>query len=1038
MSDLKRQLIGAIIVILTVAAVIAAGINFQQQSKFRLPDDGVVWVDRLTEPKDGLPGRIEVVANHVVPDSPADHAGIHQGDVLVRIGTLPVEQATDVARILAGLGVWSKPDYTLLRIASLRGANLPLPITTKLVVAERELTVPIKYQYVVGVAYLFIGLFVFFRRGTAHRAIHFYLLCLSSFVLYTFHYTGKLNNFDKAVYLSNVIAGLFLPALFVHFTLVFPVNTRLFQTRWRRVALYVIPLLASVAWILVISGVLRLPISSIELRWWMDRLWMGFLAAGQLLGAIILSLRFKNVKDPIERNQLKWLRNGTWVGILPFLLTYVVPYVLGRVPTKDMEMSIFFLILVPLTWAYAIARYRLMDVDLIFQQGYIYTLATLATIGVFYGLLLAFAPQRTNSTGEPISLFEDLPPAAFISLVLVAAFVFQPIRNWLQEVLDKHFFYRDRFDYRRTLIEFARELSGETDLNHMLGSVSDRLLHTISINHLAFFLLEEKTTEQDNPAPTHQPGKFRLYLTGGMHRPIPATMDLSFLSAESAATKSHLFFERTRGILDAAASTWPDSVRQTVADLDLTYYLPCRARGRTIAWLGVSRTNEGDFLTSDDVDLLQTLAGYVGIAIENARLYWSLQRKAQEVERLKEFSENIVESISVGILAVGFDERVESWNSQLEQLTGISREAALDKRLTDVLPPELSAQLTNRAYAQGVHHLLKVSFDAAGQESRLLNIAIAPLISKDQEQIGRLMIFDDVTERSALEVRLMQADKLSSIGLLAAGVAHEVNTPLAVISTYAQMLAKQVNGDESKTKLLEKIAKQTFRASSIVNSLLNFSRTGSTDFEDVDLAKVMHETVTLVDPQLRKANVRVLTELPEGQWTIRGNSSKLQQVFLNLILNARDAMEQGGDLHLVCRADGEEGVLAQVRDTGCGIAPEVVQRIYDPFFTTKGIGKGTGLGLSITYGIVKEHNGVIEVDTVPNEGTTFRLRFPLAARPIPATGVAAGPAASAAGAQVASYPAVQLAEANAVAHTSSSAATLEPNRPAASANPVNA
>src|ERR1700712_2824348 len=135
----------------------------------------------------------------------------------------------------------------------------------------------------------------------------------------------------------------------------------------------------------------------------------------------------------------------------------------------------------------------------------------------------------------------------------------------------------------------------------------------------------------------------------------------------------------------------------------------------------------------------------------------------------------------------------------------------------------------------------------------MLNLAIAPLVSKDQKQIGRLIIFDDITDRSELERRLVQADKLSSIGLLAAGVAHEVNTPLAVISTYAQLLAKQVSGDDQKSKLLEKIAKQTFRASEIVNSLLNFSRTSSTDFTEVDLNRVISETVSLVSHQLSRA-----------------------------------------------------------------------------------------------------------------------------------------------------------------------------------------
>jgi two-component system NtrC family sensor kinase len=256
-----------------------------------------------------------------------------------------------------------------------------------------------------------------------------------------------------------------------------------------------------------------------------------------------------------------------------------------------------------------------------------------------------------------------------------------------------------------------------------------------------------------------------------------------------------------------------------------------------------------------------------------------------------------------------------------------------------------------------------------------LNIAIAPLISRDGAQIGRLIIFDDVTDRAELERRLVQADKLSSIGLLAAGVAHEVNTPLAVISTYAQMLAKQISGDEQKAPLLEKIARQTFRASEIVNSLLSFSRTSPTEFVSVDLNKVVRETLALMEHQLTKSQLTATLTLDEKLPRIKGSPGKLQQVFLNLFLNARDAMERGGVLAIKTSAhDGR--VLVTVADSGAGIARENLEKIFDPFFTTKGAKKGTGLGLSVSYGIVREHAGNIEVQSEIGTGTRFELSFP--------------------------------------------------------------
>jgi PAS domain S-box-containing protein len=578
---------------------------------------------------------------------------------------------------------------------------------------------------------------------------------------------------------------------------------------------------------------------------------------------------------------------------------------------------------------------------------------------------------------------EDITPGTLALLMMAATFLFQPLRNWIQETLERRVLYKGRYDYRRTLLEFARELGTETDMDHMLTTVAERLRPTLSIKSVAFFLADDA-------------GGYRLVkFVGEDSRLTPADRtDLSFLTPNPTGP---IFFEHTRTGLELLGSNLSDSVRASVAKLALTYYVPCQVRGRTIAYLGASRTVDGSFLSSEDVELVTTLAGYVGIAIDNALLYRSLKQKVEEYERLKEFSENIVESINVGIVAADLEDRVGSWNSQMETLTGISRERATGQRLRDLFPAAFMQSLDETRELAGVHQLYKIplrqrawgQFAAAGangngngnghtasQAERLVNLAIAPLVTRDQEKIGRLIIFDDVTERAELEQRLVQNDKLSSIGLLAAGVAHEVNTPLAVISSYAQMLTKQISGDDPKSKLLDKIAKQTFRASEIVNSLLNFSRTSKTEFEELDLNRTVRETLSLIEHQLEKAGVTIEFTPEPGLPPIKGNNGKLQQVFLNLFLNARDAMDRGGVLR-VTTSSGDSHARVTVRDSGKGIDPEHMARIYDPFFTTKGMSKGTGLGLAVTYGIVREHGGHIEADSQPGEGSTFSLDFPL-------------------------------------------------------------
>jgi signal transduction histidine kinase len=244
-----------------------------------------------------------------------------------------------------------------------------------------------------------------------------------------------------------------------------------------------------------------------------------------------------------------------------------------------------------------------------------------------------------------------------------------------------------------------------------------------------------------------------------------------------------------------------------------------------------------------------------------------------------------------------------------------------------------------------------------------------------------LIIIDDITGRVRLEDQLIQNEKLTSIGLLAAGVAHEVNTPLAVISNYSQMLRKEISPEDRRHRLLDKITRQTFRASEIINSLLNFSRLNATEFTDVDVHLVINETLSLLDHQFRTARIVVERKLNVEYPVIFGNAGKLQQIFLNLFVNARDAMADGGRLEITTETQDSK-IEVTVRDTGVGISNENIKKIYDPFFTTKAAGKGTGLGLSVSYGIVQEHGGNISVESVPGRGTSFKLEFSLARKPV--------------------------------------------------------
>ena len=949
--------------VLSVLAIVAtllglAIVNVSARASWREPEDGVLWTLR----PEG------VAAREVAPQSPGARAGVQPGDLVLAIDGQPIDTPADVIRMYHARPTGARLRYTMLRMGSRELRQISLAPAQQ---QQRGL-----YFMLASVAMfsLLVGAAVRLRRVSDQASLHFFWLTVAFFGVLAFTPSGRFDRLDWFFYWADEIALLLLPPLFLHFALVFPERPHAWiRTHASRTILPLMYLPALVLGGIKVAAVgSRLPgatdLTSVILV--VDRLELTYLAIGLTGGFAIMTRALRRVRSVTARRQLRWIVWGTALGALPFTIGYLVPYAAGLGVLPRTELLAGPLGLVPLAFACAIVRYRLMDVEVIIKRTVTYA-AALAAIATIYALLLRAAEVMLFDGSDRHSSIVAM--LATLVVVLLA----QPVRNAVQNALDRAY-YRDRYDYRRALVAFARDLNSDLDLHRLGDRLMTRIVETLLVDRMALLLAPPAGTAGDF-AP--------LCATC-----FPEDARLKRLARESAIGRRVAAGHMVALDDPGASRRLPAEELAEWRDAGIHYFVPCMSKDGVIAVIALGQKGSGEPLSSEDIALVAAVAGQVATALENARLYRELREKAGEIDRLREFSDNIIESLNEGLAVLDLDDRVVRWNSAFERLYGVERDDAVGRTLSELFEPTFVAALRaargETATGASLYRVPLTSRHPGDPRRLLVNLGTVPLRTPDGSTAGTLLMFEDITGRVQLEEQLQITEKMASIGLLAAGVAHEVNTPLTGISSFTQMLLQGADPEDPRTTLLEKIERQTFRAAKIVNSLLNLARPTHTDRGPVDLNVVINDVLSLLDHQLKAGRIKVRKDLGSPPPVVRAVEYKLQQVFLNLFLNARDAMPKGGWLSITTSIDGDAAAV-RIADTGSGIPEEHLARIYDPFFTTKSIGQGTGLGLSITYGIVREHDGTITCHSAVGQGTRFAISLPLAGAVHERTGEAA-------------------------------------------------
>jgi two-component system NtrC family sensor kinase len=431
--------------------------------------------------------------------------------------------------------------------------------------------------------------------------------------------------------------------------------------------------------------------------------------------------------------------------------------------------------------------------------------------------------------------------------------------------------------------------------------------------------------------------------------------------------------------------------------------VPLVHQGKTLGVLNVESPLPHAY-NSEHLDLLSTVAGNLALALKNAELYSTaklhtetlksmVEQRTRELEKQKRFMENIVDSLPIGLYVVDKNYSVTTWNRKRETgILGISRERVIGQNIFSVFSSISADKLQeefDQVFATGQTFETQTVSWSSG-EKRCYHLRKIPMSIDGQGISHVITLGEDITDRRRLEESLATNEKLASIGKLAAGIAHEINNPLAAIAGCVEGLISRsedqellrVKAFEDFPEYLKIIDDEIVRCKGIICNLLDFSRNKEILQQEIAINETLEQTLQLLNHHKAFKQIRVNKDLDPACPPIVGNSGELRQVFLAMCINAMDAMEAANETGtLTIRTgtemqSGQSFVCIQFQDTGIGIPPTNLNKIFDPFFTTKPVGKGTGLGLSICYGIVRSHQGYIKVKSEEGKGSTFQIYIP--------------------------------------------------------------
>lgn len=874
----------------------------------------VIHVITFLRPADGAVWEMQDDAPVVVETDQSAETSLQVGDRLLAIDDVDIGGLGTLEDVLYDVPIGSKHLYVLER----NGARYEPWVTIR---GVKDVARHYYLFAIAGFVYLIFLLIIVNQDigGPARRWLIVFALCV--FLAFVFHFTERFTPLDWISYALDYLGRVLLPSSLLAIALTHTLDRRI---NWILQPLHWVP-----SCLLVLVVFLWFPQMGIGGSSWgeefyqsvqdVQRIWSGTLMAVAL--ALIL----------LPKNQVP-------SRLRPFWLVSWLPYTLEiwnvHFPGSSVLAGLM-PILVPLALLVYWSQSDVLYLGRIGKKTIVYVSVVLLLflgfflfIGIFQALL-----------GSSVSREGQIMISAFG--IMFAVVSYDPLKAIAEGLLGR-LLYGKRFEAVRHLTDFSEFNRADTDIRAFAKALATRLEAAFGFDQVQAYVRQSE---------------LRFVRVGDEDcliefRHLPGELMMGNLA-------------RGHDVATAVRRVLPGDLA-----INVKRFLAIRVHGEVLVLISLPAGPQDPRLSPDDLRLLSNLANQCEVLLENMELYRSLAEKVQSINKLKEFNENIIESSRIGILATDEIGGVVSCNKSLLELLGAARNTVMGKTFEALF----------RCEAIENHHLVRATEFIEGQfrnqkgELLVLEVQKTPLKSKENEIYGTLYLVEDIRARRKFQEQLTQQEKLASIGMLAAGVAHEINTPLTGIAGYSQLLMTDSTLSTGHLEMIRLIEEQSRRAANIVKELLNFSRRESAPMGPVDLVQVLRQTIHFLSHQAAKNSVNVRFE-EEDEFLVDGYANQIQQVFINIIVNAMDAMPSGGDLTVRCERH-PDFVELTFRDSGVGIPADVRSRIFDPFFTTKEAGKGTGLGLSVVYNIMQDHDATIEVESELDKGTAVKLMFP--------------------------------------------------------------